>query len=756
MQGDVSTPSPSGVIPGVATILEGIGQQKYIGDHLLQLPDVIALQETTSNSTSVVPLVSSLNTFYGSTIFGSSAYQATTSDGVTVGGGPNALIYNQQTLNLMASVGVGTPMSATNGMYRQVVRYELQPIADKGTNVGAFYVYDSHYKSGAGNSLSSGVANSTLRNGEAKIIRNDEAVNLPAGASVLYVGDYNGDGSAEPAYQTMTAAASPGGIVQGAGIDPLNPTNDYTQDWTTAAYKSIMTDSVATLNYRDDLQLMTSNVYNGTPGSLSYVGNSYHVFGNNGTTAKGAAANLPTNTSINDINGNGTLTSTQVLAAMNKSTGSDHMAVVADYTITTSVNGIWLGGTGNWSTASGWSNGVIPNYTTLEVKIDNGNAVASVVTLDQDASIANLVVDTNDKLIIAAGHLLTLSGPAASQLNGVVTSAGTIRTKTTTNSGTFSSTGILVAGGNFTNSGTAVFGGSQSWAGTTLTNTAGTATFTTNAGAGVAAPPLIDVTGGSVTFASGQLLTSLTLAEGGLVTVSQQANHANHVLITTGQLVFGGGTNAWQGRLDSTSNDLDVKHGSLTDLTNQVQQGFNIAGGGNWNGSGGIITSSAGTAGGLTALGVIQNSVDGTPTGQPLYGSATALGPFDGAYPVATDVLIKYTYYGDANLDGQVDGSDYTRIDSAFGGTATGWFNGDFNYDGKIDGSDYTLIDNAFNTQGNNLSTSAVVSPSTNLEPSPASGSTTAVPEPTGLASFALAANVLLAKRRRSKYLETL
>ena len=28
------------------------------------------------------------------------------------------------------------------------------------------------------------------------------------------------------------------------------------------------------------------------------------------------------------------------------------------------------------------------------------------------------------------------------------------------------------------------------------------------------------------------------------------------------------------------------------------------------------------------------------------------------------DVLVKYTYYGDANLDGKVDGSDYSRIDS--------------------------------------------------------------------------------------------
>ncbi len=70
--------------------------------------------------------------------------------------------------------------------------------------------------------------------------------------------------------------------------------------------------------------------------------------------------------------------------------------------------------------------------------------------------------------------------------------------------------------------------------------------------------------------------------------------------------------------------------------------------------------------------------------------------------PGASDVLVKYTYYGDANLDGVVNGADYARIDAGFlsKGALTGWYNGDFNYDGKVDASDYTLIDNAFNLQG--------------------------------------------------------
>jgi hypothetical protein len=61
---------------------------------------------------------------------------------------------------------------------------------------------------------------------------------------------------------------------------------------------------------------------------------------------------------------------------------------------------------------------------------------------------------------------------------------------------------------------------------------------------------------------------------------------------------------------------------------------------------------------------------------------------------------VKYTYVGDTNLDGAVNGADYQQIDSGFGLHLTGWQNGDFNYDGVINGDDYALADNAYNTQG--------------------------------------------------------
>ena len=124
---------------------------------------------------------------------------------------------------------------------------------------------------------------------------------------------------------------------------------------------------------------------------------------------------------------------------------------------------------------------------------------------------------------------------------------------------------------------------------------------------------------------------------------------------------------------------------------------------GNWTGQGIISSAAADNATHLYTLGSILNNGG---NGQAIYGSAAPLGLFDGFSPVVTDLLVRQTYVGDANLDGAVDASDYSRIDNGYLNHLTGWYNGDFNYDGVVNGSDYTLIDNAFNTQGSTAAAS--------------------------------------------------
>lgn len=62
-------------------------------------------------------------------------------------------------------------------------------------------------------------------------------------------------------------------------------------------------------------------------------------------------------------------------------------------------------------------------------------------------------------------------------------------------------------------------------------------------------------------------------------------------------------------------------------------------------------------------------------------------------------VLVKFTFYGDADFNDHVDFDDYSHIDNGFGNARGGWLNGDFDGNGAIDFDDYSLIDNAFNTQ---------------------------------------------------------
>jgi endonuclease/exonuclease/phosphatase family metal-dependent hydrolase len=304
----------TGPRPGLYTVLEGIGEQNRNG--VWQPLDVLALQETTSNTTSVAPIVTALNNYYGAGTYALVAYQGTQHGGASSGNGPNALLYNTVTLQLVLqngaqAIGVsGTPNS--NGVNRQVVRYEFQPVA--GTVEDRFYVYVSHMKSSASGDESQ---NQAARNLEAQLIRTDAAT-LSAGASILYVGDFNIGAAAEAAYATLTSSG------QGQAIDPFT--------WTNPTPANLMSWASTGIRYRDDIQFVSSNVAsNAAVAGLHYINSSCRVFGNNGSVAIGGSVNSQSNTALNDLVG--PISPASVRSAL--TTASDHLPIVADYLVIT-------------------------------------------------------------------------------------------------------------------------------------------------------------------------------------------------------------------------------------------------------------------------------------------------------------------------------------------------------------------------------------------------------------------------------------
>ena len=349
-------------------VLEGIGEERA-GNDPAQPLDILALQETTSNPDSVAPVVNGLNTFYGlAGMYASSPYQATESGGFTgSGNGPNAIVFNTRTVQLLASVPLDPPggtgqLGSGSGEYREVMRYQFAP-AGVAVNVSnVFYIYVSHYKSGTG------ANNSAYRLGEAQIIRNN-AGTLPAGSRILYTGDFNTGVAAEGMYVTLIAPGT------NQAMDPVNPAGSTNLTWDDGSSAlEVKTYSPSSIHYRDDYQMMTTNVYYGTSGGLALVPGTYHVFGNNGSLPYLGKVTADSNTALsNRLATNGPVFISAAQLYLDLTGASDHLPVVADYTIPlpapviTSFN---LAGTNlMFNVANGITGGVYTVWTTTNLAL---------------------------------------------------------------------------------------------------------------------------------------------------------------------------------------------------------------------------------------------------------------------------------------------------------------------------------------------------------------------------------------------------
>jgi hypothetical protein len=139
--------------------------------------------------------------------------------------------------------------------------------------------------------------------------------------------------------------------------------------------------------------------------------------------------------------------------------------------------------------------------------------------------------------------------------------------------------------------------------------------------------------------------------------------------------------------LDLVDNDLLITNGSYSAVKNAIAFARH---GGAWDRPG--LTSTA------ARNALPKNKTLGAITGAQFL--STGNSNFDGFAVTSGNVLVKFTYYGDADLNGIVNFDDYSRIDGGFNSTGTDWFHGDFDYNSAVNFDDYALIDAAFNTQG--------------------------------------------------------
>ena len=359
-------------------------------------------------------------------------------------------------------------------------------------------------------------------------------------------------------------------------------------------------------------------------------------------------------------------------------------------------------GSGVWSAAGNWTGGV-PNAPGAAATFGAAAAGGATVTADIGVTVGSITFDNSTgSYTIDGTNLVTLdatSGPASvAALAGTHAVAAPLAPADETD--------FAVASG-------AELNVSDLRASTVTLHKSGAGTLTVNnvrAGA-------LDVAAGAVKLipnsgpAGMSKVASLTIASG--ATLDLGANK----LIT------------------------DTPAGAATDgvysgVQGEVQRAYNF---GAWD-QPGLTTSqenagqNAGPLSGTTTIGVATAE-------QVLFIGPTETTLFMGQTVTGASTIAMYTYAGDVNLDGLVDGADYGTLDNwiQFPGTS-GYANGDVNYDGVIDGADYGVLDNTIQLQG---------APIPGVNGAAALDAVSAVPEPSACGFALLGAAALVTRRRR-------
>lgn len=358
----------------IPTVIRAIGLH-HLGTNA-QPADVITLEELKAST--LTNLAAQLTNFYGA---GTYTNENTTDP--NTGGGPDGIVYNRQTVQVISARAMLTgqnvllqsngtyaaaysPGGGVNGVTRAPMVYQIRPVG-----YGAaydFYLYVSHARSTSDDSVGD------ARYAEAQAVRSDAKYKLPAGAHILYAGDWNlFNGSSENAYKCLTGQITSDGIDWSDGsavwgntnqtqaYDPTSETSPpTTNSWANVAGDNanyLYNDSTAHLTSRIDIQLMnapmfaaynpnggvqlapdTADPYDSSGFPSSQYPYAFETFGNNGSVPQNGVTTNTANHSLDDLT-NATpsaatvYTDIQLIGSGTNFTGSDHYPIFSDYNI---------------------------------------------------------------------------------------------------------------------------------------------------------------------------------------------------------------------------------------------------------------------------------------------------------------------------------------------------------------------------------------------------------------------------------------
>jgi autotransporter-associated beta strand protein len=407
-------------------------------------------------------------------------------------------------------------------------------------------------------------------------------------------------------------------------------------------------------------------------------------------------------------------------------------------------------GTYHWGTLTNWNGTSLPSNPGDIVTFGNAVGAPTTITLNGDeefqVSVGTMNFTSGESYTIAqgTGGTLTLNGNTPSLTYSQNFAASTLTTTNgvaqindafgnhTISAPVSLATSVDIAVGQATNtftiSGNISGNGGIDLVSTTMALSAGTVLLSgSNSYSGGTT-----VTGGTLLIGTAAALPANSKANisGGLLQLAPGATGGTLSSVTISA----------NGVLDITNNHIFINYGSGSDplgtIYGYLQSGFNNGG---WNGTG-IISSAAQVMTNGLKYGV--GFADGNDGTQAVAGLSSG------------QIELKYTLLGDANLDGGVNGSDFSILAANFGLGVTNWDQGNFFYASSVNGSDFSALAANFgqgDSGADDLATPADVAAldafaAANGLPLPVIG---AVPEPATVGLLLLSGAALSTRRRR-------